>query len=149
MKKRKYKTKKQKRRIFIIKGSLMSVGLIVVINYSIIGLQKVYDYLFTWDFAIAEVNNIKIEKPELTTIEKIVKYSKQYNVNPDTALRIAYCESRFNINAKNNTSTAKGLYQFLDGTWKHYCSGDRFDEDENIKCFMQLYPKHKNWWACK
>lgn len=31
------------------------------------------------------------------------------------ALRVAYCESRFNPRADNPTSTAWGLFQFLDG----------------------------------
>lgn len=34
--------------------------------------------------------------------------------------RIAQCESQGNLYAKNPRSTAKGKYQFLDGSWKYY-----------------------------
>lgn len=34
--------------------------------------------------------------------------------------RIEECESRGDPNARNPNSTAKGLYQFLDGSWRHY-----------------------------
>jgi hypothetical protein len=35
----------------------------------------------------------------------------------DEALRVMACESRGNPNAKNPSSSATGLFQFLDGTW--------------------------------
>lgn len=34
--------------------------------------------------------------------------------------RIADCESQGNLYAKNPRSTAKGKYQFLDGSWRYY-----------------------------
>lgn len=37
-----------------------------------------------------------------------------------TLARIAACESQGNLYAKNPKSTAKGKYQFLDGSWKYY-----------------------------
>lgn len=37
-----------------------------------------------------------------------------------TLSRIAACESQGNLYAKNPKSTAKGKYQFLDGSWKYY-----------------------------
>lgn len=37
-----------------------------------------------------------------------------------TLRRIAWCESRGDLFARNPTSTAKGKYQFLDGSWKYY-----------------------------
>ena len=34
---------------------------------------------------------------------------------------VFYKESRFNVKAENNNSTAKGLGQMLDGTWNEMC----------------------------
>ncbi len=34
--------------------------------------------------------------------------------------KIGYCESKHILTAKNPGSTAKGEFQFLDGTWKNY-----------------------------
>lgn len=68
---------------------------------------------------VAETNPPLPEPPAepATVVEK-----KQ---TPDSSIeevmkRIEHCESRGNPNAKNPHSTAKGLFQFLDGTWKHY-----------------------------
>src|SRR5262245_54500274 len=37
-----------------------------------------------------------------------------------TLEKIAWCESRGDLSARNPNSSAKGKYQFLDGTWEHY-----------------------------
>lgn len=86
-----------------------------------------------------------------TTIEaKIRAAAKLYNVNPDKALAIAKCESQLKPNTRNwQGSTAKGIFQFTDPTWKYIgAKGHQFDVDENIKQFMKWYPKFPSWWAC-
>lgn len=60
---------------------------------------------------------------------------------------VIWCESRNNPLAENPSSTAKGLAQFTDTTWKNYCFGDVFNVRDNINCFKKLYPLHKNWWS--
>lgn len=45
---------------------------------------------------------------------------KKVVAKADVKARIAWCESRNNPLAKNPNSTAKGIYQFLDGTWQNY-----------------------------
>jgi len=37
------------------------------------------------------------------------------------AFRIAKAESNWNPNAKNKSSSASGLFQFIDGTFRAYC----------------------------
>jgi len=160
MKKRKYKTKKQKRRIFITKGLLMSIGLVVVINYSIIGLQKIYDYLFTWDFAVAEVNSIRIEKPveeykyndqiPVKVIKaEIIKQAKTYGNDEQFMLELAFCESGYNNLAENKKSSAEGVYQFLYGTFRETESGrnhiSRFDYKKNIQEAMIAIKRGEKW----
>lgn len=84
-----------------------------------------------------------------TTEEKIIQAAEEAGIDPVLAVQIAFCESSLNPLAANTTSTAKGLYQFTDTTWKWIgASGDQFDEDENIRQFMKWYPTHPDWWEC-
>jgi len=57
------------------------------------------------------------------------------------AIRIARCESNFNQYAKNPQSTAKGIYQFIDGTWRANClkDGNVYNFVDNINCFWKVY----------
>lgn len=54
--------------------------------------------------------------------------------------RVAEAESGFNPNARNPTSTAKGVFQILNGTWKAYgCTGDVLNAVDNINCARKIY----------
>lgn len=81
--------------------------------------------------------------------DEIIRQAEEYGVNVDTAYRIADCESDFLPSARNKTSTAKGVYQFIDSTWRNNCEGNVFDYKDNIKCFMIWYPIYPSWWECK
>lgn len=82
--------------------------------------------------------------------EEIRRQAAIYGVDYKIALRIAKCESSLHPEAKNKQSTAKGLYQFTDPTWKYIkAEGHQFDYKENIKQFFIHYPNHKTWWVCK
>lgn len=86
-----------------------------------------------WDLWLAdkvaisqEVMNKETEPrtQDMTIEEHIVYYAKKNWVNPNLALKIARCESWLNPNAKNKTSSARWLAQFLtqdfqrkDWTW--------------------------------
>lgn len=41
----------------------------------------------------------------------------RFKVDPELMVRLVKCESGFKPNIKNSTSTASGLFQFLDGTY--------------------------------
>lgn len=85
--------------------------------------------------------------------EMITKESIKAGVNPNTALRIAKCESSLNPEAKNKYSTATGLYQFLDSTWKNIgaeAAGlDRTNPKHSIDMFLKYYPANPGWWQCR
>lgn len=70
-------------------------------------------------------------------IQLIKDYSAQYAISPDLPLRIAKCESGYNQFAKNRTSTASGVFQYLASTWSATDQGKAglsvFDADANVK----------------
>jgi len=51
---------------------------------------------------------------------------------------IIQAESNWNPKAKNPTSTASGLFQFIKGTWEYHCKGHVFDPEDNIACGLRL-----------
>ena len=70
-----------------------------------------------------------------------------------TFIRIARAESGLNQYAKNPSSTAKGIYQFIDGTWRAYClkDGNVYNFVDNINCFYKVlakdgFPKGLSHW---
>lgn len=88
------------------------------------------------------------DKPFPEYIEwKIKSMAVKNNIDPNVAFAIAVCESSLNPYAKNKNSTAKGIYQFLDSTWKWIgANGEQYDPEESIRQFMIWYPKNPNWW---
>lgn len=67
--------------------------------------------------------------------EKIKAAAAAKGIPADLALRIAGAESSYTTNAKNPRSTAGGLFQVVDDTWKRYggAPGKKYDVDENIR----------------
>lgn len=67
--------------------------------------------------------------------DKIRAAAQAKGIDPEVALRIAQAESSFNPAAKAKSSTAGGLFQVIDDTWKQYGGkpGKKFDVDENIR----------------
>jgi hypothetical protein len=56
--------------------------------------------------------------------------------------------------AKNPNSTAKGIFQFIDGTWRSYClmEGNVYDYKANTNCFYKVlevdgFPKGLSHWT--
>lgn len=75
----------------------------------------------------------------------IIKYASVYKRDPKQVKRQIRTESAFNPNAMNPGSKAKGLLQFMDGTWSEWCDGtpgvqertqprpSAFDPEANIR----------------
>jgi hypothetical protein len=85
-----------------------------------------------------------------TTQDKIIAISQELNFDETVALRIARCESQFGKYKVNwQGSSAYGLYQFMPKTFNAYCDGSIENDEDQIRCFIKLYPKHKNWWECQ
>jgi hypothetical protein len=69
----------------------------------------------------------------------IADYAARYGLDPATMQRIAYRESKHDPYARNKTSSAGGVYQFIDKTWSQYGNGrDKFDPEANIDAGMRF-----------
>ena len=70
-----------------------------------------------------------------TNAKTIAHKAQQAGINPSVALTIAHIETggTFSHTAKNPASTAHGLFQVLDKTWKQQGGGDRNNIDEQIR----------------
>jgi hypothetical protein len=59
--------------------------------------------------------------PDLSSI--IREAAARHGLPPEVLLRIAQIESGMNPNAANPNSSARGVFQFIDSTWKQYGQG--------------------------
>lgn len=104
----------------------------------------------------------KLTPKEYKTFERLsLKYKNKIEdakVPATLVWWISYKESRFNIEASNNESSAKGQFQFLDGTWDTICKlkgvnkQGRFNEEKQVDILLgylnYLYNKYGNWSDC-
>lgn len=75
-----------------------------------------------------------IIEPTVEDIKKeIIKQSREFGLNENTMLALAFCESEYYYRAKNPTSTARGVYQYLIGTWEETESAKQGLERNNYK----------------
>jgi soluble lytic murein transglycosylase-like protein len=78
---------------------------------------------------------------------KIRSMASDHSIDPDVAFALAVCESNLNPYAKNPSSSARGIYQFLTGTWEWIeADGSRDNAEEQVRQFMIWYPKNPQWW---
>ena len=77
----------------------------------------------------------------------IRKYSAEYGIDAQTPLCIAKNESGFNPNSKNKSSSASGVFQYLNSTWEQTDEGKAglsvFDAEANIKAAVKYMAIHK------
>lgn len=71
----------------------------------------------------------------------IIDYSAAFGIDYVVPLKIAYCESGLRWNAKNSTSTASGVFQFIRSTWLGTPEGRSylpvFDADANVRAAIR------------
>ena len=69
--------------------------------------------------------------------EEIRKQARVFGIDEEFMITLADCESDFNNLAKNPSSSADGVFQYLYGTWRNTESGlnnvSRFDYKANIR----------------
>ena len=76
--------------------------------------------------------------------DKIRAAAQAKGIDPEVALRIARAESSMSPAAQAKTSTAGGLFQVVDKTWKEYGGkpGKKLDADENIRVGTDIIAKN-------
>lgn len=87
--------------------------------------------------------------------ELIAKYSQKYNVDVDTMLRIANCESKFQPNIIGSGKYF-GVFQFSKSTFNesvptlNFQDPDPLNPDQNIEMAAYLISEGQAWrWGCK
>jgi hypothetical protein len=76
----------------------------------------------------------------------ITDAAARYGIDPDYALKSAQIESGLNPHAQNKTSTAGGLFQFIDSTWGKYGKGaSKYDAYASADAFMRFTVDNKNY----
>lgn len=79
--------------------------------------------------------------------QDVVNYAAKVGYPPEWALLISSIETggRFNSGAKNPESTAHGLFQVLNGTWKQFGGGDRASVQEQLRVGLTNLKATKNY----
>jgi muramidase (phage lysozyme) len=99
-------------------------------------------------------NSAEIPYTKEEVIQLIHHWSEYFNVPVEHPLRIARCESNYRWDAKNKTSSASGVFQYLSGTWSKTFEGKAglsvFDADANIRAAIRHMSVHGyDAWECK
>jgi hypothetical protein len=95
--------------------------------------------------------------PPPAEIESIIRAAAaKYGVDPETLLRVAYCESRYDPLAYNGVLGASGLFQIIPSTWRAnsaaagYGGASVFDPVANANVAAFMFANHQaGQWACK
>jgi hypothetical protein len=78
----------------------------------------------------------------------IEQYAQLYRINSNTPLCIAQKESGYNQFSANKRSSARGVFQYLSGTWAHTDEGKSglsvFDASANVKAAVKYMAIHKS-----
>lgn len=81
-------------------------------------------------------------------IELIKQYSQHYEINPAAPLCIARLESGYNQFSANRSSSARGVFQYLSGTWKATDEGRAnlsvFDAEANVRAAVKYMGVHRS-----
>ena len=116
-----------------------------------VALEKLTIAVGLLQIAIAQVSQLPLPEKKVSYETQgeirtmIVELARYHNISTILALELGRIESRFNPLIKNPSSTATGLYQFIDSTWRGYCKGDRLNPYDNTKCAMERLQAGELW----
>ena len=162
--KRTYMTKKRKASITKKKWGILAITLglavVIILGYSNVDSNDIRLNLKS-QVVRAEIDVKTSERGQILTIkpileptaeqvkEEIRKQAKNFDLDSKKMLELAFCESGFNYKAKNPKSTARGVYQYLIGTWEETESAkkgiERNDYKANIREAMIDISNGESW----
>jgi hypothetical protein len=82
-------------------------------------------------------------RPRGPVADTVARIATEQGENVDTALRIAQIESQMNPRAQNRRSSAGGLFQFIDDTWKDFGGGNKYDPVLNARNGVRLLSQNR------
>jgi hypothetical protein len=88
--------------------------------------------------AVRSVASKRLRAYNEDQVQRLIRrYADTLGLDPDLPLAIARCESQFQWDAANPGSTARGVFQFVRGTWARTLEGRRgtsaLDAEANIR----------------
>ncbi len=118
-------------------------------------IVDVAKYLTLLDALEKEVKRLEWET--FSVQEKIYRLTSEEGVDTSLALNIACAESMFHADAQNPTSSAGGVYQWLDSSWALYSNiyygyiEEKMNEDRNIEMSIWVLRDHgpRDWEASR
>ena len=119
-------------------GKTALAALAVVLVVCVFGMIL---WFFTKDDVVAKIVPEEVVIEEVTEKQELKEYAREQaellKVNPDKFVQLITCESQWDPKAKNPESTARGLLQYLIGTWEttrsNYQGYSRFDPYASIR----------------
>lgn len=131
-----YKITLRRKRLNTILVLEIATAFTLIIWLADLTAEKVSGAIYPIENAL-EVNS----EPQILTkqaiIDEITSQANLFGIDPDKAIALAKCESQLDPFAKNPKSTARGLYQYLIGTWEETQSAknglERNDYKANIR----------------
>lgn len=88
--------------------------------------------------------------PPSTDVPTMIRMRWAGTGHEERAVRVARCESHFNPLAQNRRSTAFGIFQFLNSTWKGTGIQKTSDPGLQVEAAFRLW-KARGWspWVCR
>lgn len=91
-----------------------------------------------------EVKQVQAQEPKERTLIEEIEYV--FGDQAELAKKVAFCESSLNPKVRHTDSSAKGLFQIIDSTWRiFHCSGDPLNYVDNIKCAKKIYDHYDSF----
>jgi len=147
-----------KGKIIIILSIVLSIGIITIVNVTIKTYKEIAIFISNpipvyavADVEMADKDYAYNDKVPVEVIkEEIRLQAREYGIDEQFMLSLAFCESSYNNLAKNPSSTALGTYQWLVKSWEQTDSFKlhkiaRTDYKANITEAMKAIKRGEQW----
>ena len=138
MKIKKFRTERYLLGRFLVTGAL--VTLLIMVG-EVISSARPINVTIVGDNNTVTVAGRDVVSPAQEILNVFGMTTEGYN-----AIIVSRCESRLNPKAKSKTSSARGIFQILSGTWYAYnCTGDPLNAHDNTVCAKKIFEDQGGW----